>query len=101
MIPVPANTNIWWAAGVTEMHKGFNGLAALADMVLEHDPFSSHQQVYRGSRGDLVKLIWWDGQGACLLSKRLERRRFVWPSPAQGRVSITPAQLAMLLDLVL
>jgi transposase len=47
--------------------------------------------------GDLVKVIWFDGQGACLFSKRLERGRFVWPSPAQGRVSVTPAQLAMLL----
>jgi transposase len=46
----------------------------------------------------LVKVIWFDGQGACLFSKRLERGRFVWPSPAQGRVSVTPAQLSMLLD---
>ncbi len=48
--------------------------------------------------GDLVKVIWFDGQGACLFSKRLEQGRFVWPSPAQGRVSITSAQLAMLLE---
>jgi len=37
-------------------------------------------------------------QGSCLFSKRLEQGRFVWPSPAQGRVSVTPAQLSMLLD---
>jgi len=48
--------------------------------------------------GDLVKVIWFDGQGACLFSKRLERGKFVWPSPAQGRVSVTPAQLSMLLE---
>jgi transposase len=98
MIPVPAQTRVWLAAGITDMRKGFNGLAALAEKVLEQDPYSGHLLVFRGRRGDLVKVIWFDGQGACLFSKRLERGRFVWPSPAQGRVSVTSAQLAMLLD---
>lgn len=89
MIPVPAQTRVWLAAGVTDMRKGFNGLAALAEKVLEQDPYSGHLLVFRGRRGDLVKVIWFDGQGACLFSKRLERGRFVWPSPAQGRVSVT------------
>ena len=66
--------------------------------MLAQDPYSGHLLVFRGRRGDLVKVIWFDGQGACLFSKRLERGRFVWPSPAQGRVSVTPAQLAMLLE---
>lgn len=48
--------------------------------------------------GDLLKMIWFDGQGACLFSKRLEKGRFVWPSAAQGKVTLTPAQLAMLLE---
>lgn len=98
MIPVPANTEVWLAAGVTDMRKGFNGLAALAESVLRQDPFSGHLFVFRGRRGDLIKIVWWDGQGACLFSKRLERGRFVWPSPADGRVTATPAQLAMLLE---
>ena len=80
------------------MRKGFNGLAALAESVLRQDPFSGHLFVFRGRRGDLIKIVWWDGQGACLFSKRLERSRFVWPSPADGRVTVTPAQLAMLFD---
>ena len=97
MIPVPASTRVWLAAGVTDMRKGFNGLAALAEKVLAQDPYSGHLLVFRGRRGDLVKVIWFDGQGACL-SAALERGRFVWPSPAQGRVSVTPAQLSMLLE---
>ena len=98
MIPVPASTRIWLAAGVTDMRKGFNGLAVLAETILKEDPFSGHLFVFRGRRGDLIKVIWWDGQGACLFSKRLERGHFVWPSPADGRVSVTKAQLAMLLE---
>lgn len=80
------------------MRKGFNGLSALAEGVLREDPFSGHLFVFRGRRGDLLKIVWWDGQGACLFSKRLENGRFVWPSPADGKLSVTSAQLSMLLE---
>ena len=98
MIPLPTHTKVWLAAGVTDMRKGFNGLSALADKVLSEDPFSGHLFVFRGRQGDLIKIIWFDGQGDCLFSKRLERGRFIWPSPATGKVSLSSAQLAMLLE---
>jgi len=98
LIPVPSNTKVWLAAGVTDMRKGFASLAAQAERVLQQDPFSGHPFVFRGRQGDLIKIIWWDGQGACLFSKRLERGRFVWPSPKTGTISLTPAQLSMLLE---
>ena len=98
MIPVPASTRVWLAAGVTDMRKGFNGLAALAQDVLKQEPFSGHLFVFRGRRGDLLKVIWFDGQGACLFSKRLEKGRFVWPSATAGKGTLTPAQLSMLLE---
>ena len=98
MIPVSASTRVWLAAGVTDMRKGFNGLAALAQDVLKQDPFSGHLFVFRGRRGDLLKVIWFDGQGACLFSKRLEKGRFVWPSATTGKVTLTPAQMSMLLE---
>ena len=81
-----------------DMRKGFVGLSSLAEAVLRQDPYSGHLFVFRGRRGDLIKVIWWDGQGACLFSKRLERGRFVWPSIAAGKLTISPAQLAMLLE---
>ncbi len=98
MIPVPASTRIWLASGVTDMRKGFVGLCAQAQSVLKADPYCGHLFVFRGRRGDLIKVIWWDGQGACLFSKRLERGRFVWPSVAGGKLVISPAQLSMLLE---
>lgn len=98
MIPVPTNTRIWLAAGVTDMRKGFNGLSILAQQALREDPFSGHLFVFRGRRGDLVKIIWWDGQGACLFTKRLERGRFVWPRAEDGKITLSSSQLSMLLE---
>ena len=98
MIPVPSNTRIWLAAGVTDMRRGFNTLAAQAEKTPYEDPYSGHLFVFRGRRSDLVKVIWHDGQGACLFSKRLEKGRFVWPSAKEGKIALTPAQLAMLLE---
>ncbi len=98
MIPIPARTRVWLAGGVTDMRKGFIGLSARVEATLKGDPYSGHLFVFRGKRGDLIKVIWWDGQGACLFSKRLERGRFVWPSAADGKVVISSAQLSMLLE---
>ena len=77
MIPVPAQTKIWLAAGVMDMRKQFNGLSALAESVVTQDPYSGHLFVFRGSCGNLVKIVWRDGLGACLFSKHLEKDKFV------------------------
>ncbi|MBK5571819.1 IS66 family insertion sequence element accessory protein TnpB [Ensifer sp. SSB1] len=98
MIGLPAGTRVWLAAGVTDMRKGMDGLAALVQTTLAADPFCGHLFVFRGRRGDLVKLLWWAGDGMCLFIKRLERGRFVWPQADSGSVCLTPAQLSMLLE---
>ena len=66
------------------MRKGFDGLAAIVQLQLAEDPFSGQLFVFRGRRGDRVKLLWWDGDGLCLFAKRLERGRFVWPQRDEG-----------------
>jgi transposase len=98
MMGPPMGTQIWIAAGVTDLRRGFTGLSALAQTVLEKSPFSGHVFVFRGRRGDLIKLLWFDGDGLCLFAKRLERGRFVWPQAESGSVSLTRAQLSMLLE---
>lgn len=80
------------------MRKGMDGLAALVQTTLAENPFSGHIFVFRGRRGDLVKLLWFDGDGMCLCAKRLERGRFVWPQALSGSVALSAAQLAMLLE---
>jgi transposase len=70
----------------------------LVQSTLEQNPFCGHLFVFRGRRGDMVKMLWFDGDGLCLLAKRLERGRFVWPQATRGSVSLTRAQLSMLLE---
>ena len=106
MIPVPAGVRVWLATGHTDMRRGFPGLALLVQETLKHsddaklrlDPHGGHLFVFRGKRGDLIKVIWHDGQGACLFSKRLERGRFIWPTPTEGAVTRSPAQLGYMLE---
>ena len=98
MIGLPAGTRIWIAAGVTDMRCGFQGLAAKVEATLQESPFSGHVFVFRGRRGNVIKLLWSSDDGLWLLSKRLERGRFVWPQADSGKVHLTPAQLSMLLE---
>jgi transposase len=98
MIPLPPSTRIFLACGATDMRKGFDGLAVMTQQVLEQNPHSGALFAFRGKRGDLVKLLWFDGQGMCLFSKRMDRGRFVWPSTKTGSVVMTAAQLSMLLE---
>jgi transposase len=98
MIALPAGSRVWLAAGVTDLRKGFDGLAGLVQLQLAEDPFSGHLFVFRGRAGDRIKVLWWDGDGLCLFAKRLERGRFVWPQATSGSVALSGAQLSMLLE---
>lgn len=98
MIAPPAGAKVWLAAGVTDMRKGFDGLAALVQTQLSEQPFSGQLFVFRGRRGDRLKILWWDGYGLCLFYKRLENGRFIWPQAGCGTVLLTSAQLSMLLE---
>lgn len=98
MIALPAGARVYLACGTTDMRRGFDGLAAQVQTVLKRDPHGGALFVFRGKRGDLVKAIWWDGQGMCLFAKRLERGRFIWPVTRDGSVRMTAAQLSMLLE---
>ena len=98
MMGLPAGTRIWLAAGVTDMRAGMNGLAARVHLTLEENPLAGHVFVFRGKRGNVVKVLWASNDGVCLLIKRLERGRFVWPQAVSGKVHLTEAQLSMLLE---
>jgi transposase len=98
MITPGPGVRIWIAAGVMDMRRGFDGLAAMVQQQLGQDPFSGALFLFRGRRGHLLKILAWDGQGLVLYAKRLERGKFVWPQAKEGAVSLTPAQLSMLTE---
>ena len=98
MINLPPTVRIFLATAPADMRRGFDGLAALTTSVLAQDPLSGHLFVFRNRRGDRLKILYWDRDGLAIWAKRLERGRFLWPSPGDGAVTISPAQLGYLLS---
>ena len=89
MIPVPSGVRVWLAVGRTDMRRGMNGLALQVQEALRRDPHAGDLYVFIGARGDLIKILWHDGLGMSLYAKRLEKGRFIWPSPTDGVVGIS------------
>lgn len=98
MMGWPSGVRIWLAAGFTDMRKGFDGLCALVQTALGHNPYSGQIFVFRGRRGDRIKILWDSQDGLCLFHKRLRGAKFVWPRAESGVVSLSAAQLSMLLE---
>src|SRR5258708_4932159 len=80
MIGLPSETRVWLASGVTDMRRGFDGLALLVQEVLKRDPHCGHLFVFRGKRGGLIKGLWAGGQGMWRLAQRVARRGLSWPA---------------------
>jgi transposase len=100
MMMVPGGVKVHLALGYTDMRKGLDGLAMLVQEVLKQDPFSGHLFAFRGKKASMLKILFWDGNGLCLFTKRLDQGHFVWPTMAgiDGAITLTPAQLAMLIE---
>ena len=100
MMMLPSGVRIHIATGMTDLRKGLDGLAMLVQQVLRQDPFSGHLFAFRGGKTNLIKVLYWDGTGLCLFTKRLDDGRFPWPGadePSQT-VALTAEQLKLLLD---
>jgi transposase len=97
---IPSGVKIHLALGHTDMRKSFDGLSILVQEVLQKDPFSGHLFAFRGRKADMIRILFWDGNGLCLFSKKLQQGRFIWPSLNEPGTTITlsPAQLAMLIE---
>jgi transposase len=98
MMGMPAGVRIWLAAGFTDLRRGFDGLSALVQTSLHESPFSGQIFVFRGRRGDKIKILWDSQDGLCLFAKRLRAGKFVWPQAQSGTVCLSAAQLSMLLE---
>jgi transposase len=98
VIGLAPGTKVFLACRPVDLRNGFDGLAAKVQQMIGADPFSGQLFLFRGKRGDYLKALYWDGTGLCLFAKRLEKGRFVWPPIVDGAVSLTPAQLALLIE---
>lgn len=98
MLSLPTGVRIWLVTGVTDMRRGLDGLSSLVQTALSKDVLSGQLFIFRGRRGDRVKILWHDNDGLCLFYKRLHRGKFVWTQAAEGAVLLTPAQLSTLLE---
>jgi len=105
MIGLPPGIKVFLACQPIDLRAGFDGLAAKVQQIIGADRFSVHVFIFRGKRDHYLKGLYWDGSGMCLFAKRLECHKFVWPpivkpAPAKagGTLTLTPAQLALLIE---
>jgi transposase len=98
MLQVAPGVRVYLACRPVDMRKGFDGLSAEVAQALKTDPYSGGVFIFRGKRGDYLKILTWDGSGLCLFAKRLEKGKFVWPPIVDGALKLTPAQLALLVE---
>ena len=98
MIVPPGGVRVLVASRPVDFRKGMDGLAALAKETLAQAPFSGTILVFRAKRADRVKLLFWDGSGLLLVSKRLEQGAFKWPPITDGVMRLSAAQLAALIE---
>ena len=98
MIPIPSGVRVWIATGHTDMRRGMNSLALLVQEAFTLDPHGGDLYVFRGKSGKLIKILWHDGVGMSLYVKRLDHGRFIWPTPVDGAVAVSAAQLGYLLE---
>ncbi len=87
---IPAGVKVFLASHPVDFRKGPDGLLALVREA-GSDPFNGALYVFRAKRADRVKIVWWDGTGVVLYSKRLEKAHFVWPRIGQHRVQLNHA----------
>jgi transposase len=95
-----AATRIYLAVGATDMRKGFDGLFGIVRDRLLVDPLSGHLFAFCNARRNRLKVLYWDGSGLWICTKRLERGRFSWPSGGdeQGRVRMSAQELTLLIS---
>ncbi len=98
MLSLASTLRIFLATAPADMRKGFDGLSQLVREVIDQDPLSGHLFVFRNRRRDRIKILYWDRDGLALWYKRLETGTFRFPEAKDGRVEVTPAEIAAILE---
>jgi transposase len=98
VLSLPATLRIFLAVEPADMRKGFDGLSQLVRDRIAQDPLSGHLYVFRNRRRDRIKILYWDRDGLALWYKRLEKGTFRFPEARDGRVEVTAAEMAAVLE---
>jgi transposase len=101
MLSFTGSLKIYVALEPCDMRKGFNGLHAAVSEKLKAEVRSGALFVFTNKKRSRLKIIYWDGSGLWLMTKRLEKGAFSWPRSADGaatRISLAPEAFAMLTD---
>ena len=98
MLRLPVSVRVFVCLAPVDMRRSFDGLAAVAEQVVRQDPLSGHLFVFRGRRGDRVKILYWDRDGWALWYKRLERGCFRFPVAASDATEVSAADLGLILE---
>ena len=101
MLGLGPATKVYLAVGATDMRKGFEGLHALASERLAEDVRSGALFVFTNKRHTRLKILFFDGTGLWLMTKRLEEGTFAWPRLEEigaAKLALRPEALAMLTD---
>ncbi len=97
MLNIGTGAKVFLVAGVTDMRKSFDTLAAVVRGVIHDDPLSGHLFVFCNRRRDRLKVLLWEESGFWLMAKRLEKGTFIWPESSRGKVEYSTAELAAML----
>ena len=101
MLNFTGSLKVFVALEPCDMRKGFNGLHAMVTERLGEDPRTGSIFVFSNRRHSRLKILYWDGSGLWVMSKRLERGTFSWPKsvePTTAKLSLSPGALALLID---
>lgn len=98
MLEVNPQVKVYLYTEPMDMRKGFEGLSAVVAHVLKYDPLSGHYFLFRNRKGDRAKILHWDGSGLVLFYKRLDDGEYFWPKAVKGVLTLSSAELAILLE---
>lgn len=101
MLSFPGTVKVYLSIGAADLRKSFNGLYGLAEGVMKEDPRNGGLFVFTNQRHNRLKILYWDGTGLWVMTKRLEKGTFSWPTGVEvenGKLTLSAEALGLLMD---